>query len=250
MPDIEDSAANPWLYEEARFGALNCHLVRSSGPFPAREGWLFCHGYGASGDDLTFLAELLGEPLRKLGRCPLFIFPEALMDLTEFGMPGGRAWWPINMARLMELAQKSNFDEMRNQIPPGLDSARKALSDCFNELRLRTGIPTEAWTIGGFSQGAMLTTDFAIRGLTMKPKMLVTMSGAMICESVWRENQNQLYKLPIVQTHGRWDTVLPIQTGRWVHQLYQEAGAKVIYQEFEGPHTIPGFIGRLLVEPT
>lgn len=42
-----------------------------------------------------------------------------------------------------------------------------------------------------------------------------------------------------MQTHGRFDPILPIQTGRWLRDFFEAAEATLEYMEFDGPHTIP-----------
>jgi len=70
---------------------------------------------------------------------------------------------------------------------------------------------------------------------------LLLYSGALICESLWRKSaQESSLSLPFVQSHGRIDPILPIATGRWLHQLLIELGCTGDLLEFNGPHTIPG----------
>ncbi|MEM9646398.1 MAG: lysophospholipase, partial [Planctomycetota bacterium] len=81
------------------FADLNC-IVIDGGPSPTIPV-VVCHGYGAPGHDLAGLAHewlnLLGE---EKGTKFRFVFPEGPLSLAEQGMPDGRAWWPLNMARL------------------------------------------------------------------------------------------------------------------------------------------------------
>ena len=61
---------------------------------------VLCHGFGAPGSDLAGLAPELLSYDDTIATRYRFYFPEAPIDLAPMGMPGGRAWWPINMARL------------------------------------------------------------------------------------------------------------------------------------------------------
>jgi phospholipase/carboxylesterase len=94
-------------------------------------------------------------------------------------------------------------------------------------------------TLAGFSQGAMLSVDTVIRGLAEPPGKLVVMSGALICESLWKAKADRLRKLPVLQSHGRSDSILPIQTGRWLKQFFEASLCNLEYLEFNGDHTIP-----------
>lgn len=228
-----------WTHSLDQIGDLKTALIQPPAAFVPTEMLVLCHGYGAPGDDLVGIAEPLIRQFQKHGRQPLLVFPEGPMDLKDYGMPGSRAWWPLNMARLMALANKNDFSEMRNEIPPGIDEARSMLVDTIGRLLHRFAIDSSQLTLGGFSQGAMLATDTALQGLDNVPKALVVFSGALICEQKWRSAASRLSQLQIIQSHGRYDTILPIQTGRWLNSLLNEYNQEVRYHEFDGPHTIP-----------
>ena len=107
-----------------RIESLDC-IVVDGGPDP-KIAVVICHGYGASYDDL---APLSGEWISMLGdqaEAFRFVFPDAPNSLAELGMPQGRAWWPINMARLAEAVQADSFEELHDHQPPGISAARAA----------------------------------------------------------------------------------------------------------------------------
>ncbi len=229
-----------WTHSIQRLGPLKTAIIRPAQESEIREAIVLCHGFGAPGDDLVGIAEPLILQLRKYDRTPMLIFPEAPIDLAEYGMPGGRAWWPLNMARLMQLAEKNDFSEMRNEVPPGIDEAREKLVETIEKILDQHKLDNSTLTIGGFSQGAMLATDTALRGLKTPPKHLVVLSGALICENIWKSCADRLRETDVVQSHGRYDMILPIQTGRWLNAFFRENCSQVAYHEFDGPHTIPG----------
>lgn len=231
--------ARHWNFQREKIGELNCAFVLPPDSITPERLCVLCHGFGASGDDLVSLAEPMIQSLSKGAKVPVFVFPEAPIDLASQGMPGGRAWWPLNMARLMQLAATNDFGAMRNEVPPGIDSARSKLVAIIEVLIERYAIGYEQLTIGGFSQGAMLATDTTLRGIKEPPGKLIAMSGALICESLWNAQASRLKNLEIVQSHGRQDSILPIQTGRWLHEFFQSSPAKIDYTEFDGDHTIP-----------
>ena len=55
---------------------------------------LLLHGFGAPGDDLVSLADVLNVPTGTR-----FVFPEGPLSLS-FGPTDARAWWLIDMARI------------------------------------------------------------------------------------------------------------------------------------------------------
>lgn len=206
---------------------------------PVTHGMVLCHGYGAPGDDLLGLAgEIVGETQPK-GIRPCMMFPEAPIDLADEGMPGGRAWWRLNMMRLMQATMAGSFDELRNEVPEGIEEARIQLTDAIGEFVERFELATVPMVLGGFSQGAMLAVETALRGMVKIPDGLVVMSGALICEELWRASVHRLGETVVFQSHGRLDTILLVETGRWLNQLLAEGAKKSDYFEFSGPHTIP-----------
>lgn len=203
------------------------------------EWTVLCHGFGASAEDLFGLADPLVKAFEKQARRPLMIFPEAPIDMSDFGMPGGRAWWPLNMAKLLAMAESNDFQSIRNDIPPGLDDAKGILVDGLESIAEKFGLSTKRLILGGFSQGAMLAADAAIRGLSEPPERLALFSGAMICEALWTAHSDSLKNTVVFQSHGRQDPVLPIQTGRWLGDFMNLHAKKATMVEFDGGHWIP-----------
>ena len=53
---------------------------------------VFCHGYGASADNLTFFPSMC-----KCGSlCPTWVFPHGIEKLA-YELGGGRAWFPLDV---------------------------------------------------------------------------------------------------------------------------------------------------------
>ncbi len=228
-----------WSHSIQQIGDLRTAIVHPDDLSEAREVIVLCHGFGAPGDDLVGIAEYMIVQLRKQARSPILVFPQAPIDLAKYGMPGGRAWWPLNMARLMQLAEKNDFSEMRNEVPPGIDDARNMLTETTERILEQYSLDASALTLGGFSQGAMLATDTALLGLSLPPQRLAVLSGALICESIWNSKADRLKETEIVQSHGRFDSILPVQTGRWLNSFFREYCKRATYHEFDGPHSIP-----------
>jgi phospholipase/carboxylesterase len=236
----EPTAGPPqWRYRRETCGRLDCHLLVPPSDLTPTEAWVLCHGFGAPGDDLVGLAEPLLERLVARDRVPVLVFPEGLLELSDYGMPGGRAWWPLSIARLMQLASSNDLSALREEVPDGIDEAREALAQTISLVLDRYLLSTSQLILGGFSQGAMLTVDTALRGLPAKPRCLIALSGALICEPIWSGFKEALRRVRVLQTHGRFDPILPIQTGRWLRDFFEAAETTLDYMEFDGPHTIP-----------
>lgn len=232
-------APEAWSLNRPTLGSLDSILVR---PAKTRPSCLvvMCHGFGAPGSDLVGLFEDILHYLPENASKPAFLFPEAPIDLEDEGMAGARAWWRINMAKLMQLSTANSFEEVRNSVPEGIDDAREKLCNCINACREQEKWDNLPIVLGGFSQGAMLTVDTALRGTVGPIVGLLVFSGALICESLWRKAAlEKPLNIPVVQSHGTIDQVLPIATGRWLHSLLNQIGCSGELAEFHGPHTIP-----------
>lgn len=233
-----------------RFGPLDCVVSRPD--FDSHKPELvivLCHGFGAPGTDLVPLTdEILASAEIDPGRV-LFVYPAAPMTLEAFGGFEGRAWWMINMQALAEMSGTRDFSKLRESVPPGIIEAREMLRESLEELFQRTGSGFGNLVLGGFSQGAMLTTDTVLHS-DENPLCLIQMSGTLICEHQWREKIDHHAGLQVLQSHGTVDPVLPFQAAEWLKQLFVDHGCKVDFLPFHGVHTIPmemiDRIGRLL----
>lgn len=234
-----------WYLSRGRWGTLQGILIAPRKAHPSTLVTL-CHGFGAPGTDLVPLAEEIVPYLSDEILAPAFLFPEGPIDLGEnYGMSGANAWWELNMARLAQLAATNDFNALRNEVPPGIDEARHALESCIIEC-----VESQKWAspkmiLGGFSQGSMLSVDLALRSSNLSCDGMILWSGALICESLWKQTfatrgeASLLPNIRCLQTHGREDSILPIGTGRALNGFLQSLGIDVQYHEFQGPHTIP-----------
>ncbi|HCS53229.1 hypothetical protein [Rubinisphaera sp.] len=222
--------------QEQQIGPLKCRIVGN--PKVAKLTAVFCHGYGAPGTDLVQLApEILGLDERLDGQVA-FVFPEAPLSLAELGMPGGRAWWEINMMRLQQLLQTRQIEKLVMAEPPGLKEARELFQKFLEALQSEYDLTMDRLILGGFSQGAMLTTDFFLR-TSDQPAGLCLYSGTTICLEDWQKLAQKKTKLPILQSHGTQDPILPYEAAVLLKDLLNENGQEVEFLPFQGPHTIP-----------
>ncbi len=198
---------------------------------------ILCHGYGAPGTDLVPLAEELLSLDSDLQNNVSFIFPQAPLSLEAEGIPGGRAWWLINMARLQQLLQTNQISELISAEPPGLIEARGLFLEFLQALKEEYSVGIDRCVLGGFSQGAMLTTDVTLR-LEQAPAGLCIYSGTMICAEEWVQLAPRRASLPVIQTHGKADPILPFAAAELLSQLLQQNGLDITFQPFMGGHTI------------
>lgn len=217
-----------------KLGELQCQVVDAL-PEGARPqlAVLLLHGYGAPAEDLVPLgAELLSQrPALAAGT--RFIFPGAPLQLP--GMPGARAWWHLPP----ELFQARGRDwERYAELPiEGLAGSRRALLGAVEAVGAGMGLPLGRIVLGGFSQGAMLATDVALR-LEEPPAGLAVLSGNLIMKADWKARAERRQGLPVFQSHGEYDDILPFSRGQALRELLQAAGLPVQFVPFEGPHAI------------
>jgi phospholipase/carboxylesterase len=218
-----------------RCGDLNCVQIDSGGPVDVLVVAL--HGFGAPGDDLVAFAEVWYQLLGPSSSSVRFLFPEAPLSLTELGIPGGRAWWELNMERLMQAVEANSIAELRSHEPPGIDAVRATVTRGLEEMLEELGLSHQQLILGGFSQGAMLSTDVALRGLAEPPGGLFLYSGTLICEAAWSEAARRLQQTPVVQSHGRQDPILPFRGAEALRGMLTSAGVEVQFHEFAGGHS-------------
>jgi phospholipase/carboxylesterase len=197
---------------------------------------VLCHGYGAPGDDLVGLApECLQREPRLAGRVR-FVFPEAPLALDDVPF-GGRAWWPIDMVQLQRRLAEGTAAAMAQETPPALPEARRALLALLDAVAQQTKLPMSRIVIGGFSQGAMLSTDVALR-LEEAPAGLAILSGTLLSADQWKTLAPRRAGLDVVQAHGTHDPILPWAGARALHDLLDAAGLRVRFTTFAGGHGI------------
>ncbi|MEX0703219.1 MAG: dienelactone hydrolase family protein [Planctomycetales bacterium] len=220
-------------------GGLNCEvydeLPRDARP---RLGVVFCHGFGAPANDLVPLGPALLRQEPALREHVRFLFPGAPLSLDAEGLFGGRAWWPLDIQRLVLAAEQGEFRDLREELPKGLERASETLTALVAEWRAETGLAVDRIVLGGFSQGAMLATDVALR-LPERPAALCIFSGTLMAESQWRDLAALRGGLPVLQSHGRRDPLLPFEAAESLRDVLTEAGLQVEFLPFDGPHTIP-----------
>jgi phospholipase/carboxylesterase len=220
-----------------RMGPLEVHLAGG----PDRDGGgdgplvVLLHGFGAPGTDLV--------PLwRQMDVAPSvrFAFPEAPLDLAAIaGAPyaGARAWWMIDLAALEARAQGAPSGDRSREVPDGLDDARRQLIETLDVLERELVVPPGQLILGGFSQGAILALDLALR--TPRPlASLALMSGTLIARDTWEPLMSQRRGLSVLMSHGRSDPILPFGAAEALRDMLIGAGLSVSWIPFAGGHTI------------
>jgi len=215
-------------------GGLNTRLIggtdgQGGGNGPAV---ILLHGFGAPGDDLLPLAEVMAVP-----KGTRFIFPEGPLSLS-FGYGEARAWWLIDMARLEADRAAGRVRDLSAEVPRGLPPIREAFEQFLQHLPRALSIDYKKTVIGGFSQGAMLTCDTVMR-TTVPFAGLVQLSGSLLARQEWRPAVGKRAGLPVFQSHGTQDPILSYAMAERLRDELAKAGLAVEWHSFRGGHEIP-----------
>lgn len=221
-----------------KFGELDCTLIAPAGGQKPRFCVVLCHGFGAPGTDLVPLGEELAAMNPEQVGEIAYLFPEAPLELGGYGF-GGRAWWMVDVERFGRVVGNARaMAELSAEIPPGMPESSQALRGCLEEAERQLGVPLSRTLLGGFSQGSMVATDIALR-LPTPPAALCIFSGHLLAEPEWRRLAKKRGSLAVLQTHGKFDPLLPFDGAVALRDLLIESGLSVEFVPFNGPHTIP-----------
>jgi phospholipase/carboxylesterase len=136
---------------------------------------------------------------------------------------GGYSWFNLNT----------------ENIAPEVHRSRKLLFGLLDNQRAN-GFPTDQTTLGGFSQGCLMTME---AGLHYPHKFagLVGISG-WVCEhrKVLQELSPLARQQRFLATHGTFDQVCSFEKTRQQMADLQTAGLKIEWHAFAKPHTIAG----------
>jgi len=211
---------------------------------------LLLHGFGAPGNDLVSLADVLNVPTGTR-----FVFPEGPLSLS-FGPRDARAWWLIDMARMAADQAAGRVRDLSNEIPKGLAPARETMLEFLKEVERKFGADPRKTILGGFSQGAMLSCDLMLR--TTQPYAgLVQLSGTLLAAQEWTPLLQKRKGLPVFQSHGMRDEILPYAGAERLRDALSMSGLAVEWHSFRGGHEIPEpvlqrlgvFLTKVLTKP-
>ena len=190
------------------------------------------HGFGAPGDDLVALGHYLKVPDEVR-----FLFPAAPIKL-DMGFGDARAWWMLDMERITQARAQGKWEELSQEVPRGLAPARTQIQEVLTLATKSLAVPATSLVLGGFSQGAMLSTDLALHS-DMPFAGLALLSGTLIAKQEWLTCLPTRKGLPVFQSHGINDPILAFSMAKELRAHLQNAGLPVSWVEFPGGHEIP-----------
>ncbi len=169
------------------------------------------HGWGANAEDVASLLPFVDLPNYR------FLFPNAPFPHPYSSI--GKAWYDLRVENMYQ----------------GLGESRDLLTDWVKSLESKTGIPLSRTILSGFSQGGAMTLDV---GLNLPLAGLVSMSGYLHPTSANTKKLDTTSFPPALITHGRQDTVVPLQAALSARETLESRGTVVQYHEFDTGHEI------------
>jgi phospholipase/carboxylesterase len=193
------------------------------------------HGFASEPGDIAPFAKSMGVGAR-------FAFPEGPIDLAAQGRRG-RAWWPSDGDGRQRAIVDAVPRDLSQYEPEGLDEARAGLGALLHDLMGETNV--ESLILGGFSQGAMLAFDLALR--SVQPlTALVQLSGSRIASRLWNPRLQSRAGTRAFISHGKQDPDLSFTSANEFQAALGAAGWLVDFCPFDGGHEIPITVLRRL----
>ncbi len=150
---------------------------------------VFCHGFGADGNDLIGL----GAEWQRAMPTAAFASPHAPQRCA--GSPSGYQWFPITRMDPAEMMR-------------GVESAASGLNAFLDAELARLELDASRLALVGFSQGTMMSLHVGLRR-KIAPAAIVGYSGALAGpEKLVAEIQS---RPPVLLVHGDADQMIPVQ---------------------------------------
>jgi phospholipase/carboxylesterase len=202
-----------------------------AGPHDAPLLLVLLHGYAMQPSDLSPFAHSLQLPA-------LFLLPRGPVSSPI----GGQAWWEVDLES-REAALALGPRDLCDDYPRGLPQARRVLGE-FLDIVTREYQPRRI-ILGGFSQGGMLSLDWALRGSRFVDG-LVLLSASRIAARDWEPQRHRLRDLPVFVSHGEADQDLSFSAGERLRDFVLQSEARTTWVPFPGGHVIPLVVWRAL----
>jgi predicted esterase len=176
---------------------------------------ILLHGRGASARDILGLAPAIDLDAAS-GKKLAFLAPQA----------AGWEWYPMS------------FLAEREENEPGLTSALKKVESVV-ELALAAGIPREKMVIGGFSQGACLTSEFAATHPARWAGLIAFTGGLIGPLGSDVSHTGDLAGTPTLLLSGDPDPHVPWSRVEETAKVLSAMGAEVTLKRYPGkPHSV------------
>jgi phospholipase/carboxylesterase len=182
-----------------------------------------------------------GKPLSETGKALILVHgrgatAQSILDLAnhlpaqDFTLYAPQAtnnsWYPYS------------FMAPEEQNQPALDSALERLDELVKSI-LDQGVKSENLYLGGFSQGACLTSEYATRNARKYGGLLLFTGGLIGQQLVADRYKGDFEGTPVLLTTGDPDPHVPVSRVEETAETMEKLGAVVTKKIYPGrPHTI------------
>ena len=198
--------------------SLNTIVLEPLSKGKPKNAVILCHGYGGDGKDISILANYWRAHLPET----IFICPDAPEQCVA--SPTGFQWFDL-------------MDQTPEQVLSKSLVAENKLNNLIDEVKEKNHLEASEITIGGFSQGCMLTLQ---TGIKRKDKInsIIGYSGKIIDMNHLKDNI--ISRPNIILMHGDKDQIVPISFLLEAKEFFNKNNYKIetkIFKDCE--HRIP-----------
>lgn len=187
------------------------------------------HGYGASFQDLAPLYQYLDPK----GEINWYFVDGPLKVDIGMGMRGS-AWFPIDMMALQQSMLEGRIEDFfSHSRPDGIEDMTTRLIHLVKEVKKNS----DKIFLGGFSQGSMMSLAIALQLPNLVDKLFL-LSSTLFDEETISQTEANLKHIPIFQSHGVSDPVLPYFLSEKL-KSHLEKVEQYEFHPFDGGHEIP-----------
>ena len=194
-------------------------LVFTAAGGAAKNVWLIAHGLGDSYAGWEpAVPYLQPDPDTTV---VLVNAPEAYYD--------GFSWYPI--------PDLSHPHADRSDMIAGVHSSLALLQGTIDELAAEWAIPTNYWSLIGFSQGCAMVLETALRGAPFR--CVVGISGYLPTIDEYPDAFGKAAQAtPILVTHGRYDPVVPFERSEAMSEFLTEQNCNITFTAYNKAHEL------------
>jgi phospholipase/carboxylesterase len=198
--------------------SLNTTILNPLSKEKPKNAVILCHGYGGDGKDISLLASYWQTYLPDT----LFVCPDAPERCAV--SPTGFQWFDL-------------MDQTKDQILVKSLVAEMKLNTLIDEVMKNNNLKGEQITIGGFSQGCMISL---LTGIKRKDKInsIIGYSGKIIDTNHLKNNINS--RPNIILMHGDKDEIVPVSFLLEAKEFFNKNNYKIESKIFKNcEHRIP-----------
>jgi phospholipase/carboxylesterase len=130
-----------------------------------------------------------------------------------------------------------DLENIEDPNPDQLIESVGLLSKFLDEIRKVHGVDPDNIFLFGFSMGAIMALEVALRG-SVRVTGVVAHSGCIARAEPIPHRSDPLHSPSIFIAHGTHDPVVPVWLARQSHEFLRQANLRVQYREYPIQHTI------------